>query len=297
MYHQQDTIVFLNGQFIPAYAAQGDLYSQSMHYGNGIFDGLRAYNTPLGPHIFKAREHFERMEASAKKFQLDLPYSPEELTHFTYELLEQNQLTDAYIRPLIFFGANMRLMMPTEGVNIFIAAWRWGKYLGNDLLDVMLSTYQRPHPKTIEVESKITGHYVNSILATTEAKQHGYDEAVLTDTDGFIAAGSVANIFYEKEGVLYTPPKGNILPGITRATVFELAAELDIEVKEKQTTPEEFAEADGAFFAGTAAEISGIRSFNGKAFHTPWHDTLGHMLFTKYRQRVTQGEYDTYSII
>lgn len=296
MYHQHDTIVFLNGSFIPAYAAQGDLYSQSMHYGNGIFDGLRAYSTPLGPHIFKAKEHFERLAKTAETLHVELPYTPEELTHFTYELLERNQLTDAYIRPLVYFGSNMKLMLPTEEVNVFLAAWRWGKYLGNDLLDVMLSKYQR-HPKTMEIESKITGQYVTSVLATTEAKKLGYDEAVLTDTDGHIACGSVANIFFEKDDVLYTPPRGSILPGITRTTVFEMAADLGIEVKEALLTPEHFAEADGAFFAGTAAEISGIRSFNGQVFKKKWRDTLGHTLFTKYRQIVTQGEYDSYSII
>ncbi len=296
MYHQHDTIVFLNGRFIPAYSAQGDLYSQSMHYGNGIFDGLRAYNTPLGPHIFKAKEHFERLAKTAEILHVELPYSPEELTHFTYELLDRNQLTDAYIRPLVYFGSNMKLMLPTEAVNVFLAAWKWGKYLGNDLLDVTLSKYQR-HPKTMEIESKITGQYVTSVLATTDAKQLGYDEAILTDTDGCIACGSVANIFFEKDGILYTPPRGSILPGITRATVFEMAEDLGIEVQEALFTPEEFAEADGAFFAGTAAEISGIRSFNGQVFNKLWKDTLGHTLFTKYRQIVTQGEYNSYSII
>jgi len=297
MYYNQNTLIFHNGSFTKASETKTDLFGQSLHYGNGIIDGMRSYSTQLGAHIFKAKAHYERLLNTAKKLHIQLQYSAEELVQLTYELLEKNNLTDAYIRPFIYFGQNMQPFLPTENVNIAIAAWRWGKYLGNDLLDVMLSSYQRINTSAIMVETKITGYYINSVLASTQAKDLGYDEALLTDSEGNVACSPIANIFMEKDGKLITPPKGSIILGITRQTVFELAAEMDIKIEERHFTPEELEQADGAFLTGTAAEISGIRSFNGKVFPKKWTDTCGHVLFMKYRQRVTQAEYDTYSII
>lgn len=296
MYYNENTTVFLNGKWLKAKNAKTDLYAQTLHYGNGVFEGIRSYNTEDGVQIFKAKEHFERLLFSAEKMHIKLNYTVEELTALTYELLEKNNLKDAYIRPLVYLGANMSLQ-PTDEVHVFICAWEWGKYLGSDLLNIMTSSYQRPNPKSCHVDAKVVGHYTNSILATTEAKQKGFDEALLLDANGNVAEGPGANFFYEKDGVLYTSPLGNILPGITRATVLELAKELKFEVVEKYFTPEEVKGADGAFFTGTAAEVAGIGSLDRVNFKFKWEDTMGYVLSNMYKQRVAFREYNSFYLV
>ncbi len=296
MYYNQDSIVFLDGKWIRADEASASMYNQTMHYGNGVFEGIRAYQNADGCNVFKAKEHFERLQYSATKMHIELPYSIEELTHISYELLDKNDLTDAYIRPLVYLGANMSLM-PTDEVHVFMAAWKWEKYLGDKPLKVMVSSYQRPNPRSCHVEAKVVGHYTNSILATTEAKKLGYDEALLLDMHGNVAEGSGANFFYEKEGILYTPPAGNILPGITRATVMELAKDLGVHVTEKNFTIDEVYGADHAFFTGTASEIAPIESINGESFKNSWLDSAGHSLYLMYRQKVRFNEYQGLTIV
>ncbi len=296
MYYNQDSIVFLDGKWIQASEAQASMYNQTMHYGNGVFEGIRAYQNADGCNVFKAKDHFERLHYSATKMHIDLPYSVEELIHISYELLDKNDLTDAYIRPLAYLGANMSLT-PTDEVHVFMAAWKWEKYLGDKPLKVMVSSYQRPNPRSCHVEAKVVGHYTNSILATTEAKKLGYDEALLLDMHGNVAEGPGANFFVEKEGILYTPPAGNILPGITRATVMELAKDLGIHVTEKHMTMEEVYSADNAFFAGTASEIAPIESINGEKFKGSWLDSAGHSLYLMYRQKVRYNEYQGLTIV
>ena len=296
MYYNQDSIVFLDGKWIQASEAQASMYNQTMHYGNGVFEGIRAYQNADGCNVFKAKDHFERLHYSATKMHIDLPYSVEELIHISYELLDKNDLTDAYIRPLAYLGANMSLT-PTDEVHVFMAAWKWEKYLGDKPLKVMVSSYQRPNPRSCHVEAKVVGHYTNSILATTEAKKLGYDEALLLDMHGNVAEGPGANFFVEQEGILYTPPAGNILPGITRATVMELAKDLGIHVTEKHMTMEEVYSADNAFFAGTASEIAPIESINGEKFKGSWLDSAGHSLYLMYRQKVRYNEYQGLTIV
>jgi branched-chain amino acid aminotransferase len=172
-----------------------------------------------------------------------------------------------------------------------IAAWEWGKYLGNDLLNICISSYQRPNPKSVKVEAKVTGHYVNSILATSEAKSRGYDEALMVDMNGHVAEAPGANFFYEKDGVLYTPPLGHILPGITRQTVLNICRELDIPVKEKYFTPSELEEADSAFFCGTAAEVIGIESVDAKPFKKTWSESIGATIQEAYKCQVLDKSY------
>ena len=227
MYYNADSKVYLDGEFIPAKEAQTDLYAQTLHYGSGVFEGIRSYDTPDGVRIFKAKEHYERLKYSAESMHMPFLWTVDELTRISYDLLEINQLKDAYIRPLVYLGANMSLT-PTKEVHLVMMAWEWGKYLGDNLLNVMLSSYQRPNPKSCHVQAKVVGHYTNSILATTEAKQKGYDEALLTDINGYVAEGPGANFFFEKDGKLVTAPLGHILSGITRATFFEIAKELEI---------------------------------------------------------------------
>ncbi len=296
MYYNKNTIVFFNGAWIKAKELTVSPYVQTMHYGNGVFEGIRSYATPDGTRIFKAEEHFERLLFSAKKMHIKLDYNVNDLTQLTYQLLEKNNLGNAYIRPLVFNGANMSLT-PTEDVSVLLSAWEWDKYLGSKLLNVMTSSYQRPNPKSCHVEAKVTGHYVNSILATTEAKQNGFDEALLLDSNGFVAEGPGANFFYEKNEVLYTCPLGNILPGITRATIFELCKELGLKVEEKYFTPEEIKGADSAFFTGTAAEVAGIASLDKVPFKLKWEDSLGAVLQAKYTRRVAFNEYGNFSFV
>jgi branched-chain amino acid aminotransferase len=227
---------------------------------------------------------------SAEKMHIKLNYSSAELEQITYKLLELNGLSDAYIRPLVYLGDNMSLT-PTNEVHVVIMVWEWGKYLGDQMLKVRLSSYQRPNPKACHVEAKVVGHYTNSILATTEAKAHGFDEALLTDMNGYVAEGPGANFFFEKNGKLVTAPLGNILAGITRATVFEIAVELGIEVEERFFKPEDLYTADVAFFCGTAAEVIGIEQFNDYKFPMKWVDTNSQLIQLKYRRRVAFNEY------
>jgi branched-chain amino acid aminotransferase len=296
MYYNENTTVFLNGKWLKASEAKTDLYAQTLHYGNGVFEGIRSYNTEDGVKVFKAKEHYERLLYSAEKMHIKLNYSVDELTELTYQLLEKNNLRDAYIRPLVYLGANMSLQ-PTEEVNVFLCAWEWGKYLGDNLLNVMTSSYQRPNPKSCHVEAKVVGHYTNSILATTEAKSKGFDEALLLDANGYVAEGPGVNFFYEKDGVLYTSPLGNILAGITRATVIGLAKELKFKVVEKYFTPEDVKGADSAFFTGTAAEVAAIGSLDGVKFKLKWEDTMGSELARMYKHRVSSREYKTFDLV
>lgn len=290
MYYNDETVVFLNGEFLKAKDAVAGVYNQTMHYGNGVFEGIRSYDTPDGTRIFKAKEHYDRLHYSAKMMHIELPYTSEELEKITYQVLEKNDLKDAYIRPLVYLGENMSLT-PTNEVHVLIAAWSWGKYLGDSMLNVMLSSYQRPNPKSCHVQAKVVGHYTNSILATTEAKSKGFDEALLTDMNGNIAEGPGANFFFEKDGKLTTAPLGNILSGITRATVFELAKVLNIEVEERFFKPEEILTADAAFFCGTAAEVIGIKKFNNYEFPLKWEDSNSQLIQRAYKRRVSTNEY------
>jgi len=290
MYYSDDTLVFLDGKFIKAKDATVGLYNQTMHYGSGVFEGIRSYETPDGTKIFKAKQHYERLHYSAEKMYIKLKYTAEELTKITYDLLEKNNIKDAYIRPLVYLGDNMSLT-PTEESHVFIAAWEWGKYLGDKMLSLTISSYQRPNPKSCHVDAKVTGHYINSILATTEAKRKGFDEALLLDANGNVAEGPGANFFYEKQGVLYTTPLGNILPGITRATVLEIANEFGVKVHEEYFKPEVLADADAAFFCGTAAEVAPIKSVDDYIMQMPWENTICSKIQKRYQRIVAFNEY------
>ncbi|MET0759784.1 MAG: branched-chain amino acid transaminase [Flavobacterium sp.] len=281
MYYNKNTIIFLDGKFVKANESTTDLYSQTLHYGYGVFEGIRAYNTEDGTKVFKAHEHYERLKKSCELVNIPFHSTVQELVDATYQILQKNNLSDAYVRPLVFCDPNMSLAKPNN-VSIMISAWEWGAYLGDKQLRLTVSSYCRPHPRSIKIEAKVCGHYVNSILATSEAKDRGFDEALLLDSDGFLAEGPGANLFFEKDGVLYTPQTGNILPGITRATVLELAEKTGVEVQQGRYTIEELSSADSAFYCGTAAEIIGIESVDAKKFPLNWNSTLGKMLQDAY---------------
>ena len=288
-YYNADTIIYLNGDFVKAAEAKIDLYGQTLHYGFGVFEGIRSYKTISGKtKIFKEDEHFERLQKSAEALSIPYSWTAEELINATYEVLKRNNFSDAYIRPLVYGPANMSFNKNTESF-IVIETWEMQPFLGEKLLRVMTSSFERPNPKGFRIEAKATGHYVNSILASQEAKAKGFDEALLNDMNGFVAEGPGANIFVETNGILYTPQLGNILPGITRATILELSETLDITVVEKQISREEIHEADGAFFCGTAAEVIGIESLDNVSFKKQWKDTLGIQIQNAYKNLVTEN--------
>jgi len=288
-YFDSTTLLYLNGQFIKATDAKIDVYGQSLHYGYATFEGIRAYNTHNGTRIFKAKSHFDRLQHSCERASIPFTWDKEELIKKTYKLLELNQLKDAYIRPLVFCDAQMSLNAPSTS-SIMICAWEWESYFGNKRLNVCISSYQRPNPKSTPIDAKISGHYVNSILATTEAKKKGFDEAVLLDMNEHLAEGPGANIFLEKNGKLYTPSLGHILPGITRATIIQLCKRLDIECIETALTAEDLKQADNAFFCGTAAEIVGIASVDEVKYTAKWADSLGATLQRAYKSTVLEKQ-------
>jgi branched-chain amino acid aminotransferase len=288
-YYNSKTLLYLDGEFVKSEDAKTDLYSQSLHYGYAVFEGIRAYNTHNGTRIFKAKAHYQRLKKSCELVHIPFNYDIDDLINQTYKVLELNNFKDAYIRPLIYCHANMTLAEPSA-VSIMICAWDWAAYLGDKQVRVCISSYQRPNPKSIPIQAKVSGNYVNSILATTEAKARGYDEAVLLDQNDFVAEASGANIFIEKGGKLYTPALGNILPGITRATLLALSKKLDIECIEKQLTVDDFKQADSAFLCGTAAEIIGIKSVDETTFPLKWTESIGATLQRAYKSLVLEKQ-------
>ena len=290
MYYTNDTVIFSDDRFIKVSEASVDPFSQTLHYGFGVFEGLRSYQTIHGLKIFKARQHFLRLIQTCETLGIPCDYSVEELTQLSYQLLEKNHFSTAYIRPIIYCGPNLSLSSPKEST-LMIAAWRWGKYFGDKMLKVCVSSYKRPHPETINPEAKVCGHYVSSIMATAEANKRGYDEGIMLDLNGFVAQGPGANFFFEKNGTLYTAPTGNIFPGVTRQTVFEICKELDIPVVEKLFRAEELFEADSAFFCSTAAEIAGVESFEGQSFAKPWNKSLSSVIQDAYKNLVLDKSY------
>ncbi len=292
MYYNENTIIYFDGTFIKASDARANPFDQSLHYGYAVFEGIRSYDTNNGVKIFKAAEHFDRMKYSCAAVGIPYPFDNNQLTGITYELLRKNDLANAYIRPLVSCPPNMALTK-AKGAQLMIAVWEWGAYLGDQLLRVKTSQYRRIHPQSFNVNAKVSGHYVNSILATQEAKDAGFDEALLLDNDGFVAEGPGANIFIEKDGLLLTPKTGSILPGITRATVIEICKDLGIQVVEKEITPHELATADNAFFCGTAAEVIGIESVDDFVFKKTWEQSLGAVIQGSYRKLVREENYSS----
>ena len=286
LYYNENTVLFLNGEFVKAVDAKIDLYSQSLHYGYSVFEGIRSYKTVSGAtKIFKATEHFDRFKVSAEAINLPYTYNTEDLIGQTYKLLELNNLGDAYIRPMVYAPANMSFTQNSESF-IFIQAWEMGPFLGDKRIRVMTSSFQRPNPKGFKIHAKAAGHYVNSIMASQEAKAAGYDEALLLDMHDHVAEAPGANVFFEKDGTLYTPSLGNILPGITRATVLELCATDAIPVVETSFGIDAIKGADAAFFCGTAAEVIGLESIDDVPFTKSWDDTASKKIQSAYQKLV-----------
>src|SRR5580704_16033463 len=290
-YYNDNTVLWLDGQILKASETKTDLYGQSLHYGYSVFEGIRSYRTASGEtRIFKPVEHFDRLQRSAAALNMPYNYTTAEMIKATYEVLDRNKLQDAYIRPVVYGPANMSFNPNTESFTV-IETWEMQPFLGEKLLRVMTSSFQRPNPKGFKIEAKASGHYVNSILASQEAKAKGFDEALLTDMNGYVAEGPGANVFYEKDGKLFTPAAGNILPGITRATVIEICRELDIPVEEKLFTTDELKQADAAFFCGTAAEVIGWESLDDIKLKKNWNETVSKTIQDAYKAKVTEKEF------
>ena len=292
MYYNESTIIYCNGKFIRAVDARANMYDQSLHYGYAVFEGIRAYDTDKGLNIFKAAEHYNRLQFSADAIGIPYPYENEALIQISYELMNRNKFRNAYLRPILTCSPNMSLTKARES-QLSILAWVWDAYLGNQLLRLKTSSYRRITPASFKVEAKVSGHYVNSILATQEAKDSGFDEALLLDADGYVAEGPGANVFIEKNGILFTPQRGSILPGITRSTVFEICKELDIEVAESRITVQDVYESDSCFYCGTAAEIIGIESLDKKPFRLQWEASLSAVIQRAYKKIVAGKEIST----
>jgi len=254
--------IFLDGKFVPWDKANIHVLNHSLHYGGAVFEGIRVYETEQGPAIFRLKEHTKRLLYSAKSLKMNLPYSEKELNEITLEVVRKNKLKHGYIRPIIFHGQKMGLNPVGAPLHIAIACWPWGKYLSEDPIKVRISSFVRIHPKSSVTDAKISGHYANSIMAVLEIDGTKYQEALLLDYQGYVAEGPGENFFMVKKGVLYTPSLGTILHGITRDTIFGLAKDLKIPVKEKKLRPRDVFGADEAFFTGTAAEVTPIASID-----------------------------------
>jgi len=260
--------IWYNGAFVDWKEAKVHVLSHGLHYGSGVFEGIRCYATEKGSFIFRLKEHVDRLYRSAEAYEMEIPYARIEIEEAIKETIRVNGLDACYIRPIAFFGYHHLGLNPTGcPVDCAIAVWPWGAYLGEEAAEggirCTFSPWRRIDPNTLPVKSKAVGHYLNSILASLDAKERGFGEAILLDTKGYVAEGPGENVFAVKNGTLYTPEaESSILPGITRASVIELARDMGYEVVEKRMTKEELLSADEAFFTGTAAEIAPIREID-----------------------------------
>lgn len=255
--HDRDGVIWFDGKFVPWREAKVHVLTHTLHYGVGVFEGLRAYETEQGPAIFRLQDHTERFFGSAKIIQMPLPFTAEQLNQAQLEILQQNKLRSAYIRPMAFYGSEVLGIYPRATVHIMIAAWEWDAYFGDTEkgIKVHTSSFTRHHVNSTGTKAKINGNYVNSALAVQEARALGCSEALLLDTQGFVAEGSGANVFIVRKGKIYTPHAANILEGITRETIMTLAADMDMPVTETNLTRDMVYTAEEVFFTGTAIEV------------------------------------------
>jgi branched-chain amino acid aminotransferase len=265
----RDGSIWYDGKLVPWRDATTHVLTHSLHYGLAVFEGVRAYNTVDGTAIFRLEAHTERLFNSARIFMMEIPYTKEAVCAAHREVVRVNRLEACYLRPLVFYGSEKMGVSPRgASVHVAIAAWPWGAYLGEEGLvkgiRVKTSSYARHHINVSMVRSKTAGHYVNSILANLEATRDGYDEALLLDTNGFVAEGAGENLFLVRDGQLFEPEMVSGLTGITRATVIELARDLGLNVTARPVTRDDVYLADEAFFTGTAAEITPIRELDGR---------------------------------
>ena len=286
--------IWMNGKFVNWKNANTHVLTHSLHYGVAVFEGVRFYETPKGPAIFRLKEHTKRLFQSAKDVGMKLDYSENEIEKATIQTVKVNKIKSGYIRPIIYHGYGKMGLNPTGApLEVVIACWPWGKYLGDNPIKDMISRYIRIHPKSTKAASKISGHYVNSILANMEAKNNGFDEALLLDFNGDVAEGPGENIFIVENKKVITPKAGNILIGITRDSVMKIAKDLGFEVKEEIITPERLKKADEIFFTGTAAEVTPIASIDKTIIGNGKMGPVTNMIKEKF-MRAVEGKEDKY---
>lgn len=266
----RDGLIWYDGKLVPWREATTHVLTHTLHYGMGVFEGVRAYKTDQGTAIFRLQDHTDRLFRSAHILGMKMPFSKEQINEAQRAAVRENKLESAYIRPMAFYGAEaMGIAAKTLSTHVICAAWTWGAYMGDEAITkgirVKTSSFSRHHVNITMCKAKANGNYMNSILAHQEAAQDGYQEALLLDVDGFVAEGSGENIFIVRKGKLYTPDLTSALEGITRDTIVQLAGELGIEVIEKRITRDEVYGADEAFFTGTAAEVTPIRELDNRA--------------------------------
>ncbi|MFP6851536.1 MAG: branched-chain-amino-acid transaminase [Pseudomonas sp.] len=295
----RDGVIWYDGELVPWRNATTHVLTHTLHYGMGVFEGVRAYNTPQGTAIFRLQAHTDRLFDSAHIMGMKIPYSKDEINEATRAAVRENNLESAYIRPMVFYGSEaMGLRASGLKTQVIVAAWSWGAYMGDEALQVGIkvrtSSFTRHHVNIAMTRAKANGNYINSMLALQEAVSGGADEAMLLDPEGYVAEGSGENIFLVKNGVIYTPEVTSCLNGITRNTILTLAAEHGIEVVEKRITRDEVYIADEAFFTGTAAEVTPIREVDGRQIGAGRRGPVTEKLQTAYFDLVT-GKTDAHA--
>ena len=294
----RDGVIWFDGEMVPWREAQVHVLTHTLHYGMGVFEGLRAYHAEQGTAIFRLKAHTDRLYRSARILGMDIPFEKATLNAAHKAVIRQNNLDSAYIRPMCFYGSEgMGLRADNLKVHTIIAAWDWGSYLGEEGMEkgirIRTSSFTRHHVNITMCKAKANGNYMNSMLALQEALRDGYDEALLLDVDGFVAEGSGENIFIVRNGVIYTPELTSALEGITRDTIFTLAQDNGLEIREKRITRDEVYIADEAFFTGSAAEVTPIRELDGRSIGNGSRGPITEKLQSQYFDLV-HGRLDKY---
>ncbi len=296
---QKSETIWFDGKQVPWDEANVHVLTHTLHYGAGVFEGIRAYECVDGSsQVFRLEKHMVRLVNSAKILGIAVPYTVDELIEATVETLKRNKLSGAYIRPLIFIGDGVMGVHPGDNpIRTIIACWPWGAYLGEDALEkgiaVKCSTFSRHHVNVMMTKSKTCGNYVNSVLAKTEAVADGYDEAILLDTSGHVSEGSGENIFMVQDDIIYTPHADGVLGGLTRDSIITLATDRGYEVREESLTRDMLYVADEVFFTGTAAELTPISSIDRRQIGNGMAGPVAKLLQTEFF-KIVQGENDDY---
>ena len=287
----RDGVIWYDGKMVPWRDATTHVLTHTLHYGMGVFEGVRAYHAEQGTAIFRLREHTDRLFRSAHILQMPMPFDKQTLNDAQLAVVRENNLDSAYLRPMAFYGSEgMGIRADNLNVHVIVAAWEWGAYLGKESLEngirIRTSSYTRHHVNITMCKAKANGNYMNSMLALNEALTDGYDEAMLLDNEGYVAEGSGENIFLIRDGVLYTPDLTSALEGITRDTIMTFADEEGLTVKEKRITRDEVYVADEAFFTGTAAEVTPIREVDNRTIGNGSRGPITEKLQTLYFDQV-----------
>ncbi|HVM34177.1 MAG TPA: branched-chain amino acid transaminase [Actinomycetota bacterium] len=289
--------VWMNGELVPWDEAKVHVLSHALHYGTGVFEGIRCYETPRGPAVFRVRDHMRRLEQSGKIFMMSLPYTVDELCDATFELIRVNDLKSCYVRPIAFRGYGEIGVFPENNpIDVTIAVWPWGSYLGDEALEkgvrMTISSWRRHDLNIIPPAAKVTGAYINSVAAKQEAIHKGFDEAIMLNSAGYVAEATGENLFVVRDGEITTPPlSAGALPGITRESVMQIAADLGTPVHEGMISRSDLYLADEMFCCGTAAEVTPVREVDGRIIGDP--GPISQAVQSKFFQ-VVKGEDEKY---